>query len=45
MKDFFDRPTYYAGYYVILIPGNLNSNGSVPSEANQPSIIAHFGGS
>ena len=27
------------------IPGNLNANGSAPSEANHSSITAHFGGS
>ena len=28
-----------------FFPGNLNANGSAPSEANHFSITAHFGGS
>ena len=44
LQEIYDRPAYYAGYYVKKIPGNLNVNGSAPSEANHFSIIAHFGG-
>ena len=45
LKEIFDRPPYYARYYVKRIPGNLNANGSAPSEANHFSITAHYGGS
>ena len=45
LKEIFDKPSYYAGYYVRRIPGNLNANGSAPYEANHSSITAHFGGS
>ena len=45
LQEIYDRPAYYAGYYVKRLPGNLNANGSAPSEANHSSITAHFGGS
>ena len=34
LKDIFDKPSSYAGYYVRRIPGNLNANGSALSEAS-----------
>ena len=45
LQEIYDRPAYYAGYYVKKIPGNLNANGSAPSEANHLSFTDHFGGS
>ena len=42
-QEIYDRPAYYAGYYGKRLPGNLNANGSAPSEANHSSITTHFG--
>ena len=44
-QEIYDRLAYYVGHYVKKISGNLNANGSDPSEANYSSITANFSGS
>ena len=39
----YDRPSYYSGYYLADIPGNINLHGTAPAEINHSSIVAHFG--
>ena len=43
LDNIYNRPSYYAGYYLCKITGNLNCHGSTPSEQNNSSITAHFG--
>ena len=38
-----DRPTRYAGFYRLSIPGNMKLNGSVSAEQNHSSISARIG--
>lgn len=38
-----DNPSYYAGYYIRQITGNLEIKGDVSSEQNHASVVAHLG--
>ena len=43
LNEIYDRPSYYAGYYVRNIPTNLLLLGSSPAESNHSSITKHLG--
>ena len=43
LDDIYNRASYYAGYYLCNITGNLNCHGSAPAEQNHSSVNAHFG--
>ena len=43
LRQIYNRPSYYAGYYLSNIPGTLNIHGSQSSESNHSSIVRHFG--
>ena len=43
LREIYNRPSYYAGYYLTNIPGNLNIHGTASSESNHSSIVRHFG--
>ena len=45
LQSMYDTPTYYAGYYLANIPGNLNLHGTAAAESNHASIVRHFGDS
>jgi hypothetical protein len=43
LEDVHNKPSYYAGYYLKNIVGNLTLRGSVPAEINYSSINRFFG--
>ena len=43
LEEIYNNPSYYAGYYLKNIVGNLTLLGSVPAEINHSSICAYFG--
>ena len=43
LKYINDRPTYYAGYHLCSIEGNLKFKGSIPDEQKHSSTISYFG--
>jgi len=43
LDSIYQNPSYYAGYYLKKIVGNLMLLGSVPAEQNHSSIIAYIG--
>ena len=43
LKEIYDRPSYYAGYYVREIYGNLLLVGNSAAESNHASITQHLG--
>ena len=43
LNRIFDNPSYYFGYIIRGLVGNLKSRGSVPSEQNHASIFAYLG--
>ena len=38
----YNKPSYYAGYYLTNIPGNLNIHGTAAAESNHATIVRHF---
>ena len=43
LKDIYDNPQYYAGYYTRDMIGNLRLNGMVAAEQNHSSITSMLG--
>ena len=43
LDSIYQNPSYYAGYYLRNIDGNLMVLGSVTAEQNHASIIAYIG--
>ena len=42
LDGIYNHPSYYAGYFLFNITGNLKCHGSAPAEQNHSSITAHF---
>ena len=46
LTSIYNKPSYYAGYYLGNIPGNLNIYGTAAAaESNHAAIVRHFGDS
>ena len=45
LTSIYNKPSYYAGYYLTNIPGNLNIHGTAAAESNHAAIVRHFGDS
>ena len=43
LEGIYDNPTYYSGYVLRNIVGNLNVHGSTMAEINHSSVVAHLG--
>ena len=43
LKEIYNNPRYYSGFYTKDIVGNLNLYGTAPAEQNHSSITAHLG--
>ena len=43
LSEIYDRPSYYAGYYVRKIDNNLLLAGNSPAESNHSSIVSNLG--
>ena len=43
LQDIYNRPSYYSGYYLRSIKGNMRYQGSTPAEINHSSNVAYFG--
>ena len=43
LDKIYDNPSYYGGFYLKAIQGNLKLNGAVPAEQNHSSVAAHLG--
>ena len=43
LEKVYNNPRYYAKWYLLIIEGNLERNGRVPSEINHASIYRHLG--
>jgi len=43
LDTIYSKPSYYAGYFLRSVEGNLKLNGSVPAEQNHASTVAYLG--
>ena len=43
LQDIYNRPSYYSGYYLRSIKGNIKYQGFIPAEINHSSNVTYFG--